>query len=256
MTAILVIDDERLICELLRIMLSRYGYEVHTASSGREGIEAYRRWSPRFTFLDLRLPDMGGIEVLRQIRKIDPQGAVMILTAAPSETLEKQARDLGVTDFLLKGLPVEVLLGAMQHALQKPITSAGSADAQSGTPAPSILIVDDEPEIRYWLTQALTQRNYRVRAAQDGLAALALVEAEQPHLIVSDLNMPGLNGVEFLRRLRAQAYRGGIMILTGSMEDRLLKDALNLGAVDIVSKTADPERIVLAIEARLILTKR
>jgi len=256
MAAILVIDNERLICDLLRIVFSRYGYEVHTAPSGREGIEAYRQWSPRFTFLDLRLPDMSGIDVLKQIRKIDPQGAVMILTAAPSDTLEAQARELGATDFLLKGLPVEVLVGAVQHTLQEPIKAAEPADRQPGAAKPSILIVDDEPEIRYWLTQALTERGYRVRAAQDGLAALALVEAEQPHLIVSDLNMPGLNGVEFLRRLRARHYTGATMMLTGSQDDRLLRDALNLGLIDIVSKAADPERIVLAIEARLSFAKR
>lgn len=252
METILVIDDEPLVCDLLRIVLGRHGYEVHTASSGREGIEAYRQRSPRFTFLDLRMPDISGIEVLKQIRKIDPQGAVMILTAGPSEKLEKEARDLGVTDFLIKGLPVEALIGAVRQATLRPIESAGATP----TEASSILLVDDEPGIRYWLTEALTQRGHRVRAAQDGPTALALVEAEQPHLIVLDMHMPGMNGVEVLRRLRARNYAGVTMMLTGSQDDQLLKEALNLGSIDIVSKTADPERIVLAIEARLVFTKR
>ncbi|TAL11598.1 MAG: response regulator [Nitrospirae bacterium] len=261
MTIVLVIDDEPLICDLLRIVLGRHGYEVHTASSGREGIESFRELRPRFTFLDLRLPDMNGMEVLKKIRQVDPHGAVMILTAAASENSEQQARDLGVTDFLIKGLPVEALLGAVQQTTRgladaAAPTSTGAAGTRigAGTTEHSILIVDDEQAIRYWLTHALTERGHRVRAAQDGSSALAQVEFEQPDLVVLDMHMPGMSGVELIRRLRAQKYTGRSMMLTGSHEERLMKEVLDLGGVDVVSKAADPERIILAIEARLALT--
>ena len=249
MAEILVIDDEPLVCTLLQIVLTRQGHEVRMAYNGREGIESFRRNRPGFTFLDLYLPDMTGIEVLRQIRRIDPEGAVLILTAARSREMEQQARELGVTDYLIKGLPVEALIGAVRQVTVQP---AGGADSGQC----SILLVDDDPTIRLWLSEALTQRGHRVRTAQNGQAGLDLVEADRPHLIVLDMHMPGMSGVEVLRRLRAQNYTGGTMMLTGSQEDALLKEALNLGAVDIVSKTADPERMILAIEARLIFTKR
>jgi DNA-binding response OmpR family regulator len=252
MAEILVIDDEPLVCTLLQIVLTRHGHEVRMAYNGREGIESFRRNRPRFTFLDLYLPDMTGIEVLRQIRRIDPEGAVLILTAARSREMEQQARELGVTDYLIKGLPVEALIGAVRQATLEPLQPAGGADSGQC----SILLVDDDPTIRLWLSEALTQRGHRVRTAQSGQAALDLVEADRPHLIVLDMHMPGMSGVEVLRRLRARNYTGATMMLTGSQEDALLKEALNLGAVDIVSKTADPERMILAIEARLIFTKR
>jgi DNA-binding response OmpR family regulator len=252
MAAILIIDDEPLVCTLLQIVLTRHGHEVRMSNNGREGLKAFREWKPRFTFLDLRLPDMSGIEVLKQIRQADPECAVMILTAGPSEKLEREARDLGVTDFLIKGLPVEALVGAVRQATLRPIKSAGAPPSEEC----SILLVDDDPGIRYWLTEALTQRGHRVRAAQDGQKALELVESERPDLIVLDLYMPGMNGVEVLRQLRARKYTGVTMMLTGSQEDQLLQEALDLGTIDIVSKAADPERIVLAIEARLVFTKR
>ena len=252
MATILVIDDEPLVCTLLQIVLTRHGHEVRMAYNGREGIESFRRNRPRFTFLDLYLPDMTGIEVLRQIRRIDPEGAVLILTAARSQEMEQQARELGVTDYLIKGLPVDALVGAVRQATLQPIESAGAAPSEKF----SLLLVDDDPAIRLWLAEALTQRGHRVRAAQDGPTALALAAAEPPHLIVLDMHMPGMNGVEVLRRLRAQNYAGVTMMLTGSQDDLLLKEALGHGTIDIVSKAADPERIVLAIEARLIFTKR
>lgn len=254
MVTILVIDDERMLCDLLQEVLRRHGHEVFTAYSGREGVVAYRRQCPRFTLLDLHLPDMNGIEVLKQIRESDPNGAVMILTGAASDRLEQEARELGITDFLIKGLALDVLVGAVQRAMNEPLSPTGARSAlQEGR---SILVVDDEPQIRDLLTKYLTQKHYRVHAAQDGPAALALVDLERPDLVVLDMYMPGMNGVEVFRKLRSKNYRGGIMMLTSSQDENLLKEALDLGSLDIVGKPADLERIELAIQVSLILAKR
>jgi len=254
MATILVIDDERMLCDLFQEVLRRQGHEVFTAYSGREGVTAYRQQRPRFTLLDLHLPDMSGIEVLRQIREIDPKGAVMILTGAASDCLEAEAREWGVTDFLIKGLSLDVIVGAVQRATNIPLSPTG---ASSGLREEcSILVVDDEPQIRDLLTKYLTQKHYRVHAAQDGPAALALVDLERPDLVVLDMNMPGMNGVAVLRKLRDKNFAGGVMMLTSSQDENLLKEALDLGALDIVGKPADLERIELAIQVSLILTKR
>ncbi|HZC68535.1 MAG TPA: response regulator, partial [Nitrospirales bacterium] len=118
MATILVIDDERLLCDLLRDMLQLHGHEVVTAYSGHEGIESHRQRRPQCTLLDLYLPDMNGIEVLTRIRESDPKAAVMILTGSASDKLEREARKLGVTDFLIKGIPQEALIGAVTRAVQ------------------------------------------------------------------------------------------------------------------------------------------
>src|SRR3989338_4015510 len=93
MATILVIDDERLLCDLLKEMLQRHGHEVFTAYTGGEGIARHKEQRPRFTILDLHLPDMNGIEVLRRIRENDPTAAVMILTGAGSDKLEREAQE-------------------------------------------------------------------------------------------------------------------------------------------------------------------
>jgi two-component system response regulator (stage 0 sporulation protein F) len=145
--------------------------------------------------------------------------------------------------------------------MQEPGTPAGSQAASVGVPATlrakhSILIVDDEAQMRDMLTQYLSKQGYHVLSAQDGLAAVSLAERERPHLIVLDINMPGMNGVEVLRKLRAKNYAGGVMVLTGVQDEKLLNEALNLGSIDIIGKPADLERIRLAIEVSLILSKR
>jgi len=271
MATILIVDDERLICDLLRAVLGRQGHEVLTASNGKEGLELFKEHRPRFTLLDLRMPEMNGIEVLKHIRAIDPKAAVMILTAWGSDALEQQARQLGVMDFLSKGLALDVLVAAMERALPKPAKAPAAAPAASPSSsaapgaeaapiapaaADSILVVDDDLQICELLQRFLSLRGYRVRAAQDGPQALAAVEQEVPQLLVLDMNMPGMNGVEVLRKLRAKQYAGGVILLTTAQDDKLLQEALDLGSVDVMGKPVDLERLALAIQVGCILTEQ
>jgi len=267
MSTILVVDDERLICDLLRSVLAGHGHEVLMAMNGREGLELFKKHRPRFTLLDLRMPEMNGIEVLKQIRAIDPQAAVLILTAWGSDALEQQARQLGVVDFLSKGLSLDVLVDAMERTLQQTAHAASPAQAAAPGGAPRaapvaagdgdfILVVDDEPQIRDLLKRFLTLRGYKVRVASDGQQALTMVEQEAPQLIVLDVYMPGINGVEVLRQLRRKKYTGGVILLTGSQDDKLLQEALDLGSVDVMGKPVDLERLALAIQVGCILTEQ
>lgn len=258
---VLVVDDEQIICDLLRAMLSNAGYEVITASSGREGLHLFCQQRPRFTLLDLRMPDMHGIEVLREIRKVDSQASVIILTSWGTDELEHQARKLGVTDFLSKNMTFDAIMASTERVLQQamgapaaPASSGGSAEAPPGsTDADSILVVDDEPQIRDLLLQSLTQRGYRVRAASDGQEALALVEQEKPSLIILDVYMPGMNGIAALKQLRKRNYKSGVILLTASHDPKLLKEAWELGVVDIMGKPLDLDRLALVVKLGLVV---
>jgi DNA-binding response OmpR family regulator len=126
-TTVLVVDDEQIICDLFKTVLSHAGYEVFTASTGRDGLVQFQRRRPRLTLLDLRMPEMNGIEVLKDIRKLDPQADVMILTAWGSDALERQARQLGVTDFLSKRMTLDVVMASLERMQQRQDRTARSA---------------------------------------------------------------------------------------------------------------------------------
>ncbi len=260
MATLLVIDDERMICDLLRAAFSAHGHEVFTATSGREGLELFRQRKPRFTMLDLCMPGMDGIEVLQEIRKINPDAPVIVLTGGGTDALEIRARGLGVTDFLRKALPLETLVKAVDRAMQRPVKMTEAppdvlaADApRDGPQATSILVVDDEPQIRSMLSQFLTRRGYRVRVAPDGPTALTMAEEAMPRFVILDMYMPGMNGLELLRELRARKYEGGVLGLTGSQEENLLQGVLDLGAVDVMGKPVDLERVELAVQLGCLL---
>ena len=262
MATILVIDDERMICDLLRSVFYSFGHEVLMATSGREGLELFRQRRPRFTLLDLNMPGMNGIEVLQEIRKIDQKADVIILTGGGTDALEIKARGLGAAEFLRKGLPLEALVRLVDRAMQRtasvtiapPSVAAPEEAPAGGLGEKSILVVDDEPQVRSMIAQFLTKRGYRVSVAQDGPTALTLVEQAPPHLIILDIKMPGMNGLEVLRQLRAKQYKGGVIALTSSQETSDLQGMMDLGAVDVMGKPVDLETLEVVVQLGCILS--
>jgi two-component system response regulator MprA len=116
-----------------------------------------------------------------------------------------------------------------------------------------VLVVEDDAAVRRMLERCLGAEGFEVAVAADGGAALALVEAAMPDLVVLDVAMPGLSGFEVCRRLRAKGLTGGVLMLTArdSVEDRVR--GLESGADDYVVKPFAIAEVVARLRA---LTRR
>jgi len=124
MAKILVIDDEQSIRNLLDILLRRKGYDVVLADSGRKGLDLFRRERPDVIVLDLKMPEMDGLTVLRQIRILDPKKPVIVLTGAGTAEAEQQVRALGVTEYVEKEFSMHLLGDSLKRLLNNPNPSA------------------------------------------------------------------------------------------------------------------------------------
>ena len=120
MAKILVIDDEQDIRNLLDTLLRRKGYDVVLAESGRKGLELFRRERPDVIVLDLKMPEMDGLTVLRQIHSLDPKKPVIILTGAGTAEAEQQVRTLGVTEYIEKEFSLHLLGDSLKRLLNNP----------------------------------------------------------------------------------------------------------------------------------------
>jgi two-component system, chemotaxis family, chemotaxis protein CheY len=127
MAKVLVIDDEQGIRSLLDTLLSRKGYDVVLAESGRKGLELFRRERPDVLVLDLKMPEMDGLTVLRQIRSLDPIIPVIILTGAGTAETEQRVRALGVTEYVEKEFSLHLLGDALKRLLKTPHPTAQGA---------------------------------------------------------------------------------------------------------------------------------
>lgn len=117
MAKVLVIDDEPFVLELLKTVLKRKGHQVLLATAAQRGIDIFVQEEPQVTILDLNLPDMDGIAVLKQIRNVNSAAPVIILTGGGTEIAQDEARELGVVDFLPKEFSLHRLGDALGRAL-------------------------------------------------------------------------------------------------------------------------------------------
>ena len=109
----------------------------------------------------------------------------------------------------------------------------------SGGAMPRVLVVDDEPDAVELLQEFLTAKGYEVLTASDGEEALRKVKEERPHVILLDVRMPRMNGLEVLKRVRAMDHEVGVIMVTAVNEEETGRQALQLGAFDYITKPLD-----------------
>jgi len=119
MHKILVIEDDRATRKALQELFEPEGYAVQTAQNGAEGLAAFRSSPPHIVILDLRLPQLGGQDVCREIRKLSEEVAIIILTGSPDEVSRVLLLELGADDYVTKPFSPKELLARVRAVLRR-----------------------------------------------------------------------------------------------------------------------------------------
>jgi DNA-binding response OmpR family regulator len=128
-TRVLVVDDERVVTEVVGRYLQREGFEVSLASNGAEALQMAQEWSPDLIVLDLMLPAIDGLEVCRRLRH-DSSVPIIMLTACGEETDRVLGLELGADDYIVKPFSPRELVARIKSVLRR--TSAGPVQAPGG----------------------------------------------------------------------------------------------------------------------------
>jgi DNA-binding NtrC family response regulator len=121
MAKVLVIDDAPNVRTLLAMLLRQQGYDVILADNGWKGLQLYRQKHPDVILLDLNMPELDGVTVLKQIRSVDLKQPVIIFTGDSTPATVRQVRALGVSEFIVKGFSMNLLVDTLKRLL-KPST--------------------------------------------------------------------------------------------------------------------------------------
>ncbi len=116
---VLVVDDDTMILQVMSDLLKAAGYEVLTATNGEEAVKYHTEVAPALTFLDVKLRGKSGIEVFREIRTVDPQAAIVILTGYPKIEDTVQVIKEGAYNYLTKPIKTEELLRMVEEVMGK-----------------------------------------------------------------------------------------------------------------------------------------
>lgn len=240
---VLVIDDDAEVRDVLNKYLSKLGYQVEMASSGEEGLRLARKVLPDIITLDVMMPKMDGWEVLSHL-KADSELAhipVIMLTLMEDKTV---GYSLGASDYLIKPITREQL----SKVLQKYHFSHNES-------AQLVMVIDDEPVNRDMLARMLRKGGFRVCKVEEPMVGLNYVRKKRPDLILLDLQMPEMDGFEFVARLQQISDSIPVIILTAkdiTLEDR---QRLNKGVVGIFQKGSySREELIVEVEKLLPTT--
>lgn len=268
-TVFLVVDDADTMRKINSSQLQRLGVRhILLASNGMEALTILRSRKVHVVLSDWNMPVMDGLSLLRAVRS-DPKLASLpfiMITAESSRTQIADAIAAGVSSILIKPYNAQDLAQRITRAMaHKPrVISAAVVAPQTYSPEPAattrptLLIVDDMPD-NLTLLADLFKQDYRVRAARDGQSALAIcTSATPPDLILLDVMMPHMDGFELAQHLRshASASRIPIIFITAMTEHAAQLRALELGAIDFVSKPIDPKTLHLRVVNQLRLVEQ
>jgi CheY-like chemotaxis protein len=202
---VLVIDDDRIVRKLLKNYLSKLGYAVACAPDGKKGISLAHKLRPDAIILDVKMPGVDGWDVLSTLKSNLLLADIPVIMMSVEEHHNKGFA-LGATDYMVKPVRLEQLT----TVLNKFHIGDHSQDL--------VMVVDDDPYIREVMAENLKNKGLRVFKAENGKVALEHLDKKKPSLILLDLNMPVMNGFEFLSHLREnQKWRSiPVVVLTAS----------------------------------------
>jgi signal transduction histidine kinase/CheY-like chemotaxis protein len=222
--SVLVIDDEASARDLVQRALVKEGYEVHTASSGPEGLAFARQLRPAAITLDVMMPGMDGWAVLT-VLKADPVTADIPVIMVTVVDEKNTGFALGAAEYLVKPIEWERLLAVLARLRRHPTGS-------------KVLVIEDDPETREMIRRAVQKQGWEVVEAENGRVGLERVAAEVPGVILLDLMMPEMDGFTFMDELRRRSDWRHIPVVVVTAKD--LSDAergqLNGHVIQILQK--------------------
>lgn len=251
---ILIVDDEPDVVFFISRTCQPQGYHTLTASSGQEALKYIQELPGKIdlVLLDLRMPGMGGIEVLKSIRRHRPDLPVIVLTALTDKKEECEA--LGIEAYITKPYSLEELyrhitriIGEKEEAREEPRIPPDKI------PSAKILIVDDEEEVceilEGSLTEDVTDASFEVRTALNGDEALRIANEFEPDIAIVDIKMPHMWGDELIEKFKEGAAHcpKDFVIFTGADAPQQ-KDKAKRSDYKVLTKPAKIDELVQVLK--------
>lgn len=237
---VLVIDDDPAVRELIMRFLFKEGFHAIGAASGEEGLKRAKEIKPAAITLDVLMPGMDGWTVLIRL-KADPELSDIPVIVASILDEKDLGFSLGASDFITKPIDRERLMSAVHSLCNK---------EQVGT----ALVVEDDEDARNIIKRALIRDGWTVIEAPNGRVALDRVSEQPPQLIMLDLMMPVMDGLEFLEELRKKPAWRSIPVVVVTAKDLTEEDRRRLnGSVEKILEKSVYTRKELLRELRRII---
>jgi anti-anti-sigma factor len=214
MKKILIIDDEKPTLAMFRLFLKAYGYEVLLAENGLQGLEIFRREKPPIVLTDIKMPGLDGLEVLRQVKEIDPRAEVIVISGHGDTELAMRALQLNASDFLSKPVQkseLDIALTRAEERLKR--TEGGGQPVRVQGREDRLFIVAVEGDVSSRVESSLNEAFQRIYDEQ-GRGIL---------LRFSDQTSVNSAGVAVIIQLLLEADRRKVPVALSGLSDHFKK---------------------------------
>jgi len=231
---VLVAEDQHNVRRLVSLMLSGFGYQVLVAANGAEALAVASSHDGRIDLLitDVVMPGMSGRELAVELARQRPGIHVLYMSGYTGNVTAQHGLLQEGVAFIQKPFTAETLAVKVRETLD---------DVPS---ASEILVVDDDPAIRSLFHKVLTRGGYHVTEASDGAQALAAVEKGGLDLVITDLVMPGKEGIETIVEIHKHHPEVKIIAVSGAFGGSYLSIASTLGAGAVLAKPVSDEMLL------------
>lgn len=251
---VLIVDDNPTNLKLARVILEAEGYQIRVATDGNEALGVLKSFRPALILMDIQLPGIDGLELTRRL-KADPETRdirIIAVTAYAMKGDEEKAIAAGCDGYLTKPLDPMTLAGVVASHIQIADRPAPPLGPQRPTPSATILVVEDNPITRKMIRVALEAHAYTVAEASDGASAMARIAKSPPALVLQDLVLPDIDGLELVVRLRETLGLGvPILCLTGFLSRLDEIQAVKGGFSAVLLKPVDPIDLIDSVRTHL-----
>jgi len=243
---ILILEDDLAVLDLVSRQLTAAGYLVVPVVEGHLAIETCLARRPDLVVCDLGMPGMDGFEVIRQLRR-DQFSAPIVAISGLGREKGEAALAAGANVYLPKPLDRDLLVSTVEKEIV-------AARARGHVTRKHIMVLEDEPLAQRLLRARLEPAGYRVTSVENGAAALEIVENDPPDLVVSDIMVPGIDGIQLVTQLRQEyGYKGPILVVSAHSDEKHRRAAREAGADAFLAKPV--ERVDLLARVKELLAK-
>jgi DNA-binding response OmpR family regulator len=250
MHKILLIDDEISIRNFFYDFLTRNGFSVSTAARGDQALQLLPLEKPDLVLMDVRMPGETGLSLLQKIRAKDNKLPIVLFSGYITSEIEKEAFDNGAVEVIRKDIAPSDFCDKLKKifdAKDKIFNQTHAAKQEK------ILIVDDEEPIRHFLRDFFTRKGIQTLEAGRGEDAILITRKEKPSIILLDINMPGMDGLVTLQKIREFDKQVGIVMATSVQDEQIAAEAARLGSYHYVLKPFDLQYLELVVMTRLLI---
>jgi len=261
---VLVVDDNPVNRRVLEEILRRWEMDPSVVASGPEALakmqtaaEAGRPFA--LILVDAQMPLMDGFDVAARLKEIPVQAPVLILTSSGRRGDADRCRGLGIAAYLTKPIGAEELQAAILAGLESQTSSLASPplitrhSLREGRSSLRILVVEDNLINQSLARRLLEKRGHTIVVASDGEQALVILKEQSFDLVLTDVQMPRMDGLEMTARIRADEQQNGrhlpIVGMTAHAMNGDREQCLAAGMDGYVSKPVQPKDLFKAVEA-------